>query len=336
MPVKTVRTVAAQAFGCAAGVLSYSQAFRAKNLALGATLADQINEFKLLADFAARINASGGYAAVESDVHLFSDRRYKAVFVAAVESREYFKYGRLWVTHDCAFAWSIFKGIIMTATTVDASNQLVYLAMAHYAGNEGRGAWVWFMRHCRAAFRDMRHPLCTMNSDGEKGFPGAAREVYGERVLLQRCAQHLEGSVRKAHGAAAATLFMPIAQATNRALHDAAVARMRAAHPAATSYVLGSTPAWALSHLPEVDLTAAGRSGAFGRVSNQAAESTNSAMAGIRGLSPFRAAVKWVEFCTSKLRDNRAAFVACGPLPKPIAEVVAERVHASTSLTAEA
>jgi hypothetical protein len=85
----------------------------------------------------------------------------------------------------------------MTATTVDASNQLVYLAMAHYAGNEGRGAWVWFMRHCRAAFRDMRHPLCTMNSDGEKGFPGAAREVYGERVLLQRCAQHLEGSVRK-------------------------------------------------------------------------------------------------------------------------------------------
>ena len=304
-------------------------------MALGASLKELIDEFQLLEDLTVRINASGGYAAVEHDVHLFSGARYKAVFIATVESREYFKHGRLWVTHDCAFAWSIFKGIIMTATTVDASNQLVYLAVAHYAGNEGRGAWVWFMRHCRAAFRDMSHPLCTMNADGEKGFPGAAQEVYGDGVLLQRCAQHLEGGVRKAHGAAAATFVMPIAQATNRAAYTAAVARMRAAHPAATSYVLGISPPWALLDLPEVDFTAAGRSGVFGRVSNQAAESTNSAMAGVRGLSPFRAAVKWIEFCTSKLRDNRAAFVACGPLPKPIAEVVAGRVHASTSMTAE-
>ncbi|GBG69539.1 hypothetical protein CBR_g4374 [Chara braunii] len=165
-------------------------------------------------------------------------QRFKRMFYALEACVAGFMHYRPLLGLDGTFLKTRYKGILLSATTVDAEGHLFPVASAIVPG-EDNDNWFWFLHHLSATIQSRAtNEIITFLSDRDKGLIDAVTDVF-LRSPHGYCMRHLSENVKKRNkGPEYQKLLWATSKADTFAKFDNLVAHMRAMDPDTTTWLL--------------------------------------------------------------------------------------------------
>lgn len=154
---------------------------------------------------------------------------------------------------DGAYCSSIYGGILLIATSIDANENTLVLAWA-IVPTESAEWWSWFFELAQIhlvgpyiSAVDEDNPeeedeaddlRLTIITDRGKGLDPAIKKYFPEPIAFHYfCTQHLAENVRTYHGLEVEVLFRMACQAPTKAAHHALIEKIRTVSTAAVTYI---------------------------------------------------------------------------------------------------
>jgi MULE transposase-like protein/MuDR family transposase len=222
--------------------VSYSQAYRARELAKSKLAGSFESAYQLLQSFCDKVTAAmpGSKAICDKD----GDNHFLRLFLAFSPSLNGFRHCRPLIGLDGTHLKAKYLGILLCATAVDAEGSLYPLAFA-VVNAENDCNWRWFLHHLRGVLDNVlpENTTLTFLSDRQKGlvesvealFPGAHHSY---------CLRHLTDNVlRRFKTSTLVEIVWKAARAVTVAGYNEHIAELEEKHPEVVCIC------WHLTHL---------------------------------------------------------------------------------------
>jgi hypothetical protein len=248
IPADVVKTAATRK----GEVITYSAAYRALTVESKAASEEQKLGFQLLIPHLEKFK--------ETNTGLFvlyvhnKDLNMKSLCIFPTFMNDSLKFVRPIISLDATHLRSKYKGTLLAATVLSATNQLYPLGFVVYSGNEDLSIWTEML----TALKEACPRVATETDDnlyyGEGMIPGlnfafisdrdkalkrAMQSIFPDNIEIN-CAKHIEANVaQRGFGQQCARLVFPHARTFSTLREAELLGKMRSIKPAAATYVLG-------------------------------------------------------------------------------------------------
>jgi hypothetical protein len=223
--------------------ISYSKAYRAKELALHKINGGHEDAYKLLPAYCENIKRTNPDSTVILDIT--SENRFRRLFLCFSASAMGFAHCRPIVGLDGTHLKHKYQGILLTATGIDATGSLFPLAYA-VVDAENDENWQWFLRALRDVIKThaSQHlqpdPILVFLSDRQKGLVEGVENIFPD-CPHGYCLRHLvENFHRKFKNVELDALIWKAACARTQDDYDNAINDMRRINPEAVEWLLSN------------------------------------------------------------------------------------------------
>ena len=299
-------------------VIPYYAAYRVLNDESKAASEERKLGFQLIIPYLDKFKEANSGSFV-SYVRNDEDLTLKSLCVFPGFMNDSLKFVRPIISLDAAHLKSKYKGTLLVATVLSATNELYPLGFMITSGNEDLSSWTEMLtalkEACPRVATDTDDPgyygegvapglKFAFISDRDKGLKGAIQSVFPENLEIN-CAKHIEANVtqRRGFGQECARLVFPLAR-TFSTLHEAELlGKMRRIKPAAEQYVLGMTNGmWRGTSWMNESHPLPPR---YGILTSNSSESVNSMLLDVRELGWLEAVNKILDIMSTKISQRR-------------------------------
>jgi hypothetical protein len=231
------------------------------------------------------------------------------------------KFVRPIISLDASHLKSKYKGTLLAATVLSATNELYPLGFMIYSGNGDLSSWTEML----TALKEASPRVVTETddnsyygegivpglkfafiSDRDKGLKRAMQSVFPDNVEIN-CAKHIEANVaQRGFGQQCARLVFPLARTLSTLREAELLGKMRSIKPAAVTYVLGmNNGMWRGTSWMNESHPLPPR---YGILTSNSSESANSMLADARKLGWLEAVEKILDVMSTKISQRRQKY----------------------------
>lgn len=177
------------------------QVYKAKSIALRTIEGDVEKQYESIQEYGqALLDANPGSTVIVQldDVpEEENNRRFKSMYICFKALRDGFMEGcRPLIGLDGCHLTGPNKGILLTAVSIDANNNLYPICYA-VVGQEDGVTWEWFLLLLKEEFNSAREDQFTFITDRQKGLTEALKKVF-EKADKRFCVRHMHENMKNA------------------------------------------------------------------------------------------------------------------------------------------